>query len=330
MPNTVVDAPVHVAAGIVFDESDRIFLTRRVLSAHQGGKWEFPGGKVEPGESVDAALRRELQEELGIDVRAAQRFMQVRHAYADKNVLLDVWIVASYTGTPHGREGQEGAWVARSELLDLEFPAADRPIQRRLWSPALYAISDCARYGHDIFFKRLEKALVAGLRLLQWREPITARAEYLTLARDVVALCHRHGAKVLLNADPADVDACGADGVHLNSARLKQYASRPLSRDYFVGASCHDATELAQAGRIEADLVVLGPVASTPSHPDREPLGWENFAALCRGATPLVYALGGMRPEDLSHACARGARGVAMISGVWEAADVAQSVASVR
>jgi 8-oxo-dGTP diphosphatase len=320
MPSIAADTIVHVAVGVLVDRG-RVLVTRRALTAHQGGKWEFPGGKLHAGETTLAALRRELNEELGIDAQHAHALMQVSHAYTDKHVLLDVWKVATYAGTPYGREGQESRWVSRDELLTLDMPDADRPIQRRLWLPPLYAVSDCAGYGREPFMQRLERALAGGLRLLQLREPNMRQIEYVALARDIVALCHARGAKVLLNAEPSWVAQCGADGVHLSSVRLRACAGRPLPEPYFVSASCHDEEELKLAAQIGADLVVLGPVAPTLSHPSASPLGWERFEELCRAAKPAVYALGGMRPPDAVRACASGAQGVAMISGLWRSPE---------
>ena len=123
---------VNVAVGIVADPAGAILITRRPDHAHQGGLWEFPGGKVEAAETVAAALQRELQEELGIVVQAAEPWLQIRHAYPDKTVLLDVWRVTAWRGEPHGREGQPLKWVSPTRLADFAFPAADPPIIARL------------------------------------------------------------------------------------------------------------------------------------------------------------------------------------------------------
>ena len=123
---------VHVAVGIVADASGAILIARRPDHAHQGGRWEFPGGKVEADETVATALQRELQEELGITVQAAEPWLQVRHAYPDKTVLLDVWRVTAWQGEPHGREGQPLRWALPAELTDFAFPAADELIIARL------------------------------------------------------------------------------------------------------------------------------------------------------------------------------------------------------
>lgn len=129
-------AAVHVAVGIVTAETGAVLITRRPEHVHQGGLWEFPGGKVEMGETVAAALGRELYEELGITVQVAEPLLQIRHPYPDKTVLLDVWRVVRYQGQPHGREGQPLAWVSPTELDRFTFPAADEPIiaaLRRSW-----------------------------------------------------------------------------------------------------------------------------------------------------------------------------------------------------
>lgn len=119
---------VHVAVGVVSDGAGRILVSRRADTAHQGGLWEFPGGKVEAGETVEQALRRELLEELAVEVVQAQPLLEVRHDYGDKAVILDVWWVDGFRGDPDGREGQPWRWIDTAELHTLEFPEANRPI----------------------------------------------------------------------------------------------------------------------------------------------------------------------------------------------------------
>lgn len=120
--------PVQVAVGIVINAAGAVLITRRPDHAHQGGLWEFPGGKVENGETVMLALRRELHEELGITVQTAEPWLQIRHAYPDQTVLLAVWRVTAYTGEPHGREGQPLVWALPAQIGDFTFSAADQPI----------------------------------------------------------------------------------------------------------------------------------------------------------------------------------------------------------
>ncbi|WP_341502938.1 8-oxo-dGTP diphosphatase MutT [Gallaecimonas sp. GXIMD4217] len=119
---------VWVAVGVIENGRDEVFLTKRPDDKHQGGKWEFPGGKVEEGEDVLRALDRELHEEIGINVVTAEPLTVVEHDYGDKVVKLDVWLVRGFVGQPHGKEGQEGAWIRVSELGEMDFPDANGPI----------------------------------------------------------------------------------------------------------------------------------------------------------------------------------------------------------
>ena len=129
MPNTAVKL-VHVAVGVICDADQRILIARRADHLHQGGLWEFPGGKVETGETVQEALVRELQEELAIAVapEGCQPLTEIHHDYGDKAVLLDVWWVRQFSGEPQGAEGQPLQWVAPHTLNDYPFPAANRAI----------------------------------------------------------------------------------------------------------------------------------------------------------------------------------------------------------
>jgi 8-oxo-dGTP diphosphatase len=263
-PNIAADGAVHVAVGVIVDGSD-VLLSQRSTDSHQAGKWEFPGGKLRSGESPREALERELEEELGIHVRSAYPLIQIRHAYPDKQVFLDVWRVTDYDGVPHGRERQVVDWVNQDRLMKLELPAANHTIVMATRLPALYGISDSRRLGAGVFLQKLERALRAGVRLLQLREPHLPEQEYRNLALQVGDLCRRHHTKLLLNARPAIVVDCNADGVHLNSQRLRALTTRPLSEDYCVGASVHDEEELEIASRLGVDFVALAPVLATSS-----------------------------------------------------------------
>ncbi len=131
---------VHVAVGVILDDQGRVLLARRPVQVHQGGLWEFPGGKVDAGESVAEALARELTEELAIQVEATQPLLEIRHDYPDKSVLLDVWLVTAFEGDPRGNEGQPIEWAEVKQLADYEFPAANQAIvsalQARTAQPA--------------------------------------------------------------------------------------------------------------------------------------------------------------------------------------------------
>lgn len=124
MPTT----EVRVAAGVIEGADGRVLLTQRLQNAHQGGKWEFPGGKIEAGEEAEQALSRELFEELGIRPTQVRELIEVAHDYGDKQVRLFVYVVESFDGRPEGREGQPMAWFTPAQLSGLDFPAANVPI----------------------------------------------------------------------------------------------------------------------------------------------------------------------------------------------------------
>ena len=294
-PNRPASAAVHVAVGLLFDRH-QVFVTHRATDTHQGGKWEFPGGKCNPGEPVLAALERELHEELGIEVESAVPWMQVRHVYPDCEVFLDVWQITAWRGNPMGARGRKHVGAIsvicrRSIFRKPIFPSCGVcGCRRSTW------ISDATRFGKEEFLALLERALKAGARLIQLREPSMPQPEFCAYAKVVASLCQRYGARLLLNADAKLAEECGADGVHLNSCRLMALDRRPLGNALFVAASCHDREELRQAVRLGVDFAVLSPVAATASHPDVVPLGWDKFRALCGSVSLPIYALGGMRP----------------------------------
>ena len=119
---------VHVMVAIIRDAAGRFLISQRSPGAHMAGAWEFPGGKKGADETPLAALERELAEELGIAIVSAEPFIEISHAYADRRVWLDVWVVRDYTGKPAPREGQPLRWVGVEELLDVGLLEADRPI----------------------------------------------------------------------------------------------------------------------------------------------------------------------------------------------------------
>ena len=126
------NSTVHVAVGVLLNDNHEVLIAMRPAESHQGGLWEFPGGKVEEGESVEYALNREFKEELGISVQACTPLIQIRHEYSDKLVMLDVWRIEKFSGIPQGREGQAIEWRALSKLRAVDFPKANERIIREL------------------------------------------------------------------------------------------------------------------------------------------------------------------------------------------------------
>lgn len=318
MLNTAVKSVdwLHVVAAVIRGADGRILLAQRPADKHQGGKWEFPGGKREAGESSMDALARELDEELGIHVQQAEPLIKVRYVYPERAVLLDVWEVSTFSGKPHGREGQPVAWFNAPELSALEFPAANTPIVSAAQLPAQCLVTPDPQDERG-FLAGLERALQAGVRLVQLRAKSLSVDEYTALAQQAVSLAHRYEAKLLLNA--ASLLVPEADGLHLSSQALAQARTRDalLTQGKLLSASCHSLEELQQATALGVDFALLGAVQATTSHPNGAVLGWPAFQTYAESVNFPVYALGGMQTTDVSTARLHGGQGIAAIRSLW-------------
>lgn len=308
---------VHVAAAVIRGTDGKILIARRADKQHQGGLWEFPGGKVEAGETVEAALARELKEELGIVVVAARPLIKIMHDYPDKQVLLDVWEVSSFTGDPHGAEGQPLAWVSNRELAGYDFPAANQPIVAAARLPGEYLITPDALDTPKLL-QGMQKAIAGGIKLIQLRAPKGYDPKYRDVAVDAVGLCAGK-AQLMLKGPLEWLGDFPSAGWHLTAEQLRKYASkgRPFPRERLLAASCHNAEELALAQQMGVDFVTLSPVQPTQTHPDAQPLGWEQAAELIAGFNYPVFLLGGVGPADKQRAWDLGAQGVAGIRAFW-------------
>jgi 8-oxo-dGTP diphosphatase len=314
-----VSDALHVVAGVLQDDSGRVLLAQRPQGKHYAGYWEFPGGKVEPGETAEAALRRELREELGIEVDACAPLIRIPWRYPGAAPLvLDVHRVLAFRGAPRALDVQALRWDLPAALCLDDMPPADHPAVAALRLPAYYAITPEPLAGSaDAFLQQLDLALAGGLRLLQLRSKAASRERLRPLAREALRRARAAGAQLVINGDLELARELDADGVHLTAAQLRTVRERPLPRQRWVGASCHDAEELATAARLGADFAVLGPVLPTPSHPQTPAIGWERFAAWVDAAPLPVYALGGVGPSQLAVARQAGGQGVAGISAFW-------------
>lgn len=306
---------VHVAAAVLLAPDGRVLLAQRPEGKVYAGYWEFPGGKVEPGETPRHALARELEEELGVHPVRVYPWVTQSFVYPHAHVLLHFFRVLSWQGELHGREGQAFAWCDPQRMDVGPMLPANTPVMAALRLPSEYAISNAEQVGEAAFLAALERRLAGGLRLVQFRDRTLAPDARERLARAALARVRAHGARMLVNGDALLADRIGADGVHTPAADLARLATRPSLP--LCAASCHDAEELARAQALGFDFVVLGPVQPTASHPGARPLGWERFAAIAGGSPLPVFALGGLVPRDLEAAWAHGAHGIAMIRGAW-------------
>lgn len=346
---------VHVAVGVIVDDSRQVLVTQRSAQQHLGGYWEFPGGKVEPDESVQQSLARELKEELGIDIvaQATRPLCMVEHDYGDKQVILDVWQINRYRGTPSGLEGQPLRWVAMDELQADQFPAANRTIIRNIQLPEQIAIvnltpehvaappligADASTTLPLIRLRAAWPALTANDLTVNQRYQVGEA--YLQAAETCLEALTRQGHRALLDLAPLLahpttllphlVERFSAfKGMHCNrwllpdnnhnsgpdQATLTAWLHELRRHDHLLaGASCHNRDELAAASKMGADFALLSPVKATGSHPDAVTLGWSGFQQHVASSRLPVYALGGMRAADLTAARQAGGRGIAGVS----------------
>ncbi|PXX42859.1 Nudix family hydrolase [Aquitalea magnusonii] len=306
---------IEVVAGVLMRPDGSFMLGSRPQGKPYAGYWEFPGGKVEPGESALQALVRELQEEMAITVTHATPWLSRLHHYEHASVHLRFFRVWDWQGEPQPQEGQQFAWQPPGPSSVEPMLPANGPILKSLQLPAVYAIT-CA---HEIGVAAQLQALATGPAhgLVQVREPDMDRQQLQAFVSEVAAIVHARGGKVVVNADPAWLAGWPVDGVHLNGSRLRQLTQRPDIA--WVGASVHSAAELQQAGLLGLDYALLGHVQPTASHPGVTPLGWDGFASVLAAGMPLpVYALGGLQAQDLETARQHGAHGVALMRGAWQ------------
>ncbi|MCK6392546.1 Nudix family hydrolase [Zoogloea sp.] len=306
---------VHVAAAVITRPDGSFLVGQRAADTFYPGYWEFPGGKVEAGETAREALIRELREELDMEVLEAWPWLTREHLYEHAHVNLHFFEVPAWRGEIHDRVHAALSWQHAASMSVEPMLPANGPILKALRLPRRMAITQAAEIGIDTQLARLDQALAGGLRLVQIREPGLPANDREAFAQAVLARTRAAGAITLINDDVDLAVRIGADGVHLPARRLAALDTRPELE--WVGASCHTRSELEQAAALGLDYALLGAVKPTASHPERDGIGWDGFAARAHTLPLPVFALGGLTPDDLDTAKAHGAHGVAGIRSFW-------------
>jgi 8-oxo-dGTP diphosphatase len=309
----------HVVAGVIRDVRGRILLARRTQGRDLAGLWEFPGGKVEPGESAQAALARELREELGIEACVGAALIRVPQQYPDKRLVLDVRHV-QFHGKPKGLDGQALVWAPPHTLASYPMPPADRPVVAALLQPDRYLVTPTPE-DDGAWLASLQRALTGGVRRVQLRAPGLDPARWVRLAERAMRACRTAGAEVLVNGDIALAERLQT-GVHLRAAQLHEAGivatlAQRKCRGVALGASCHGVDDLLRAQALGCAFAVLGPLQPTPTHPEAAGIGWQAFSALRETVSLPIYAIGGLGIGDIGVAREHGAQGVAAIRGLW-------------
>lgn len=307
---------VDVAAAVILREDGSFLLGQRATDTFYPGYWEFPGGKVEAGETPREALIRELHEELEIEVLQATPWIVREHIYAHAHVRLHFFRVTQWHGELRDHAHAALVWQQADMPTVAPMLPANAPVLAALRLPAIYGITHAWQIGADAQLAALAAALRGGLKLVQLRETALPEHQRHAFAAAAVPLCHAHGAHVLVNGDPALAIAVAADGVHLTARQLMSLQSRPPLP--LVAASCHGRKELEQAAHLGLDFAVLGPVQPTASHPGQPGMGWPAFMDLIAAYPLPVYAIGGLAAADIGTAQDRGAQGIAAIRAAWQ------------
>lgn len=305
---------IHVAAAVIEDGMGNIFLAKRPDDKHQGGLWEFPGGKIEQGESPEVALARELKEEVGIQVHLVEPLIQIPYHYPDKSVFLDVYRVTDFSGDAWGKEGQEVRWVPTSELDSYPFPAANKPIINAVLLPDKILVTRSYSSFSDCVAGITQAMQNNSLDWFIFRQKQLCAEEYTHWVKMMRADSRLQSKHLMLNCSVELANSLEADSLHLTSQRLMAMCSREEFAGRFLGASCHTQEELNKAQLMQCDYVTLSPINPTKSHPDTPALGWEVAVEMISQSALPVYLLGGMSQSDLLQAKSIGAQGVAAIN----------------
>lgn len=303
-----------VVAGLIIGDDGRILITQRRADQALPLQWEFPGGKVEPGEDARAALVRELREELGIEATHLSPWITRVYAYTHATVRLRFFKVSAWTGEPQPLEDQAIAWQQVERPDAAPMLPANAPVLAALALPAVMVVSDAAKIGSEAWIAKLTAAAMEERLLVQVREKELGRQPLQHLLSRALARTEPFGARVVVNSDCGDFPQ--ASGVHLTARALLACTARPESR--LVGASCHDGRELDHAAAIGVDYAVVGPVRETPTHPGVQGLGWERFAALVADRPMPCFAIGGLTRSDIAEVRRCGGHGVALRGAAFD------------
>ena len=308
---------MRVVLGVIKNSRGEVLVTKRKPWVHLGGRFEFPGGKLEENESPEAGLGRELKEELSIELHRCRPLIQVPYSYPDRDVFLDVFLVTKYSGTVHENEMQEAYWKKISDLESIEFPDANYGIIRALQLPRLISVTP--NVGQNLEFLQQFESTVnkQEISIIHFRSHDLETLPYLQLAKQCQKICQRKHSHLVLNREAGFLENIDASGLHLTSDRLLAASERPLGKDYLVSASCHDLSEVLHASDIGLDYIFLGPVLEKSLNTNARPLGWEKFGRLAQHSKIPVYAIGGLGASDIGASIVNGGQGIAAIRDIW-------------
>lgn len=314
---------LHIAVGVLRNARGDVLISQRRADQVGAGEWELPGGKRDPGETLPAALARELDEELGVAVGAAESLIRIRHRYSDRQVLLDTWAVTQWSGNAHGREGQRIRWCPVDDLPAAGLLAADRPIVTAIRLPRRYAMTPPGASADTVLawvdgWRRAGQRDADGGALLRLRLPELTDADYRALTVDALSGLSDSPVQIVVDRLLGWGEHATRLAVHAPEQHIAAMAGvSEWGAMRWRLASVHSTAQCAAAGDQGVDALVAGPVRATASHPGQAGRGLAWFRRLADGCGMPVFAIGGLGPTDHAAIADAGGQGVAAIRAYW-------------
>ena len=306
---------IEVVAGVIRRGDGKILICLRPKYLDQGGLWEFPGGKREDGESRIGALRRELNEELGIEIRSALPLLRLTHRYPNKTVDLDVWEVSAWRGSARGREGQKIKWVTPSMLGCYAFPEANRTIITAAGLPRVASVMPELRGDTALSLATLDAWLSAGARCFVLCDQYLIDNPDNRILAQIGHRMSRFNAKLVLDWSVRTSTAA----TDVDHRQLLESIKGQIDCGILAGSPCRTPAHLEQARQVGADLLFIGPLDSADFATSNDAINWLDTLRLAARTTIPAFAFGNLGPQDTAQAIASGCQGVLLPSFVWAA-----------
>ncbi|ALE52375.1 hypothetical protein SP60_03560 [Candidatus Thioglobus autotrophicus] len=302
---------IKAVVGVLQNSANEILIAKRQAHQFMSGFWELPGGKIEPNESEQQAIIRELKEELGIIVTDLSIHQTMVYQYTDRIVELSIYTINQYQNTPEGIEGQEIVWTNIKDLSQYKLLPTMTAFINSITLPNKYWITPSSNHQSEAWTRKFDEKLKQGIGLIQLRSKVDINSNFIA---ELYNKCTQNNVKLLLNIPNKTFNESYCDGWHLTTGEMLKIHNRPCANDKILGVSTHDLTEALKAQEIGADFVVISPVQATQTHPDTSPIGWEAAGEVIKKLNIPVYFLGGMTINDLNKTLKLGAQGIAGVS----------------
>lgn len=302
---------IKAVVGVLRNPANEILIAKRQAHQFMGGFWELPGGKIEPGESDQQAIIRELKEELSIIVTDLSIHQTMIYQYTDRIVELSIYTINQYQNTPEGIEGQAIAWASIKNLPQYKLLPTMAAFINSITLPNKYWITPSSNHHSEAWTRKFDEKLKQGISLVQLRSKVDINSNFI---EELYNKCAQNNVKLLLNIPNKTFKESYCNGWHLTTSEMLKMNNRPCANNKLLGTSTHNLTEALKAQAMGADFVVISPVQATQTHPDTIPIGWDAAIEVVDKLNIPVYFLGGMTLNDLDKTLKLGAQGIAGVS----------------